>query len=100
VLADGFGADLRLALAHEHLGGEQAPRALAGGAVFEEFRRVAARLDAWHDGGRAGQRPPGRLRAYPDPKLPAFTRTWAALPYRLIYDPDGRPSAMRAAGTF
>ena len=29
-----------------------------------------------------------------------WTRTWAQVPYRLIYDPDGRPPAMRRAGRF
>ena len=28
-------------------------------------RRSAAALDAWHDGGRTGERPPGRLRTLP-----------------------------------
>jgi phosphatidylserine/phosphatidylglycerophosphate/cardiolipin synthase-like enzyme len=100
VLADGFASGLRLALAREHLGGEQPPQATGSRAMFEAFRRAADSLDAWHHGGGVGQRPPGRLRTYPDLMLPAFTRIWASLPYRLIYDPDGRPPAMRAADTF
>ena len=54
-------------------------------------RAAADALEAWHDGGRAGPRPPGRLRPHRPERLSALTRAWAALPYRLLYDPDGRP---------
>ncbi len=68
--------------------------------MFGAFQRAAARLDAWHEAGQAGERPPGQLRSYPDLGLSAWTRAWATLPYRLIYDPDGRPLKMRTAGSF
>ena len=96
----GFAGGLREALAREHLGGRQAGEAVAVTGMFEAFRRAAARLDAWHEGGQAGPRPAGQLRSYPDPELSAWTRAWATLPYHLIYDPDGRPLPMRLAGTF
>jgi phosphatidylserine/phosphatidylglycerophosphate/cardiolipin synthase-like enzyme len=92
-----FAYALRTALAAEHLGSDEAAP-LAG--AFEAFRRSAARLDAWHDGGRAGPRPPGRLRSYHRPQLSRWTSAWAQLPYRLIYDPDGRPPELRRAGRF
>jgi phosphatidylserine/phosphatidylglycerophosphate/cardiolipin synthase-like enzyme len=113
--------DLRLALSREHLGrapggagGEEGAGGTGGGpaeavkavdlldpkAVFEAFAESAKNLDAWHRGGRQGPRPPGQLRTYQVPQLSRWTRTWAALPYRLIYDPDGRPRRMRRAGQF
>ena len=42
----------------------------------------------------------GRLRGYRTPAMSPWTRAWAQVPYRLIYDPDGRPPAMRRAGRF
>jgi phosphatidylserine/phosphatidylglycerophosphate/cardiolipin synthase-like enzyme len=99
----GFATRLRQALAHEHLGGEEGEPgtdAVPQAEMFERFRQSAARLDAWYDGGRVGSRPPGRLRRYPDLELSSWTRTWASIPYRLIYDPDGRPAAMRRAREF
>jgi len=90
---------LRTALSREHLGGADAGLDSAGGA-FEAFRRAAASLDAWHAGGQRGPRPAGRLRSYRTPVLPPWTMAWARLPYRLIYDPDGRPASMRRAGRF
>jgi hypothetical protein len=54
------------------------------------------------NGGSAGTtavaavpRPPGRLRRYQQPILPASTRLWATPLYRLVYDPDARPRRMR-----
>ena len=96
----GFATRLRQALAHEHLGGEPGTEAVSQAEMFGLFRQFAARLDAWHDQGRTGRRPPGRLRGYPDLDLSARTRAWASIPYRLIYDPDGRPAALRRAGAF
>ncbi|HEX9622824.1 MAG TPA: phospholipase, partial [Streptosporangiaceae bacterium] len=96
----GFATRLRQTLAHEHLGGEAGSEAVSQAAMFELFRQSAVRLDAWDDGGQVGSRPPGRLRSYPDLELRARTRAWATIPYRLIYDPDGRPGALRRAGMF
>ena len=96
----GFAAQLRQTLAHEHLGGGPGTEAVPPAEMFAAFRQSAARLDAWHDGGQVGERPPGRLRRYPDLDMSATTRVWARIPYRLIYDPDGRPAAMRRAGKF
>lgn len=88
---------LRTALSREHLGTEAAGP-LSG--AFGAFRQAAARLDAWHNGGRAGPRPAGRLRSYQQPALPPWTRAWASAAYRLVYDPDGRPPSWRRAGRF
>jgi len=100
-----FAGRLRLALGAEHLGSDPAAAteradATSGLEMFEAFSRAAEMLDAWHEGGRRGPRPPGQLRRYPTPRIPASTRVWASVLYRLVYDPDGRPPSMRRAGTF
>ena len=91
---------LRTALGREHLGGGADGELDSARGAFEAFRRAAAGLDAWHESGRRGPRPPGRLRSYRAPAMSPWTRAWAQLPYRLIYDPDGRPPAVRRAGRF
>jgi hypothetical protein len=89
-----FPQALRIALAREHLGAAAAGAEDPGAGAFAAFRRAAQALDAWHAGGRRGPRPPGQLRSYPLPHLSAWSRAWAWLPYRLIYDPAGpRPQA-------
>lgn len=91
---------LRVALAREHLGAAAQSAEDYGAGIFAAFRRAAQALDAWHAGGRRGPRPPGQLRSYAAPQLSAWTKTWASVPYRLIYDPDGRPLSWRLAGRF
>jgi phosphatidylserine/phosphatidylglycerophosphate/cardiolipin synthase-like enzyme len=98
--APAFARQVRELLAAEHLGLPPGAGVPAGPQMFAAFRSAAALLDAWHDGGRIGPRPPGQLRSYPALRLSAWTRTWAAVPYRIIYDPDGRPRSLRAAGQF
>jgi phosphatidylserine/phosphatidylglycerophosphate/cardiolipin synthase-like enzyme len=100
--ADGgrlYARDLRLALAREHLDDDQMD-ATKPGAVFEAFARSAARLQAWHAGGRAGSRPPGRLRPLHETPLSATTRLWAEPVYRTVYDPDARPWSWRRRGRY
>lgn len=98
-----YARDLRLRLAREHLdraedaGDEEL---LGAEQFFEAFAGSAARLDEWYAGGRAGTRPPGRLRRYPVPHLSAATRAWATPLYRVLYDPDGRPADLRRRRTF
>ena len=62
------------------------------------MRSSAAALDAWHDGGRSGPRPPGRLRAHPVVRMPLWQRLLAAPRYHAIVDPDGRPAWMKVRG--
>ena len=92
---------LRIALAREHLG------AAAGSAEESGARHLrgvpAGRGRLWTPGtraGGAGHGPPGSSAAYPAPQLSAWTRAWATVPYRLFYDPDGRPLSWRRAGRF
>ena len=97
-----YARELRLTLAREHLDrceGDDLdlcePR-----TAFQAFARCAVALDAWHAAGRHGRRPPGRLRTYPTPNVPWWNRTWATPLYNSLFDPDGRPAALRRANTF
>ena len=67
---------------------------------FTAYADSAARLDAWHDGGRVGERPPGRLRRLQPPELSRFQRIAATVPYLSLHDPDGRPKPLRKLGGY
>src|SRR3954463_12842499 len=99
-----FARDLRLALAREHLDlatdGSQDDEALDPARFVDILNERAAALDAWHDGGRRGPRPPGRLRPHHAERLSLPTRLWATPVYRLLDDPDGRPLRLRLKRTF
>lgn len=103
-LGDGaraFARDLRLTLLREHLDraddGSADDDLLDPDDVVRAVRESADALDAWHDGGRRGPRPPGRLRPHRPEELGLATRLWAAPLYRLLYDPDGRSVPARLA---
>lgn len=88
-----FARDLRLQLWAEHLdrGPDDVNDLLKPAEAFAAFAEQAAALEAWHDGGRRGTRPPGRIRRHHPEKVTAAQRLWALPLYRLVYDPDGRP---------
>ncbi len=92
-----FARDLRLELCEEHL--DRTPKdntdLIDPITAFTQFADSAARLQAWHDHNQRGARPPGRLRPYQTPHLSRRTLSWATPIYRTVYDPDGRPVAMR-----
>jgi phosphatidylserine/phosphatidylglycerophosphate/cardiolipin synthase-like enzyme len=92
-----FARDLRLTLAREHLDRADGDVAdlLELRSAFDAFAGSARALQAWHDGGRQGSRPPGRLRPLADPHAPSTRTRWARALYRYFYDPDGRPRALR-----
>ncbi|CAN5404034.1 phospholipase D-like domain-containing protein [soil metagenome] len=69
-------------------------------AQFGAFADAARTLDAWHDGGRQGARPAGRLRRLSPPELGRFARAFALPQYLLMHDPDGRPRPLRKSGGY
>ncbi|MGW0392894.1 phospholipase D family protein [Streptomyces sp. NPDC003042] len=108
-LGDGarrFARELRLELSREHL---DVPEPDAPGGpdplcdplrAFEAFAASAAALDAWHEGGRRGPKPPGRLRAYRPPDLSYAARRFTMPLHRLLIDPDGRTFGLRRRNAF
>lgn len=103
---------LRLTLAAEHLDREIAPGTdddglaelmadcLTPEGMLATYRASAERLQAWHDGGRRGTRPPGRLREQAPVDLSLLQRLWATPIYELVHDPDGRPAPLRRRHEF
>jgi hypothetical protein len=73
-----FGRHLRVRLAAEHLVREEGDEIelIDPAEVFAAFADSAAQLQRWHDEGRAGRRPPGRLRPYTMKRLPRRTLVW------------------------
>ena len=98
--AASVGGQLRLTLAQEHLGGRPPAEIADPVAMADAYAACAASLDHWHAAGELGSRPPGQLRSYQLPPMTRWRRAWATIPYRVIYDPDGRPAAMRRSGSF
>ena len=96
---------LRLTLAAEHLDRDAEDRHAMDDCVdaegmFAAYDACASALDAWHDGGCQGPRPPGRLRRVQPPDLGRVTRALATVPYSLLHDPDGRPKPLRRSDEF
>lgn len=98
-LGDGarrFARDLRLQLMREHLSTQSDEGLLDPDEAFSAFARSAAALEAWHRGGRVGERPAGRLRPHQLRELHPW-EFWADPLYRMVLDPDGRPRKLRRA---
>jgi phosphatidylserine/phosphatidylglycerophosphate/cardiolipin synthase-like enzyme len=64
-------------------------------AGFDALVAHARALDDWHDDGRHGVRPAGRLRAHRTEPVSVWSRPWAIPVYRTVVDPDGRPVRLR-----
>lgn len=100
-LGDGarrFARELRLELWREHLDRDDDDGLLDPTDAIEAVRASAVALDAWHDGGRSGPRPPGRLRAHPAVHMTRWQRLLAAPVYNAVVDPDGRPAWLKVRG--
>jgi phosphatidylserine/phosphatidylglycerophosphate/cardiolipin synthase-like enzyme len=103
-----FARSLRLRLAAEHLDRplsgpaheEAMTDCVTGAGLFAAYAECAAALQSWHDGGRVGPRPPGRLRPLPMPPLGPWRRRGLEVPQRLLGDPDGRPRWLRSRRAF
>jgi phosphatidylserine/phosphatidylglycerophosphate/cardiolipin synthase-like enzyme len=97
-----YARSLRLTLAAEHLGrrADDISDLVDAGGFVAAFASAAGALQAWHDGGCRGERPPGQVRPAAAPDLSRLTRAWATPLYRVLYDPEGRPRRARRAATF
>ena len=106
---------LRLALAAEHLDRPFDPEVDASDeadllhvmadcidplAMYDAYEEAARTLERWHQGGRVGERPPGRLRRLAPPDLNLAQRLAAWPAYLWVHDPDGRPAPLRKSGGF
>jgi phosphatidylserine/phosphatidylglycerophosphate/cardiolipin synthase-like enzyme len=110
VLDEDHARDLRLILAAEHL--DRLPEVDERGlhevmadcvdpaGMFDAYAASASRLETWHEAGRQGDRPPGRLRPIPLPPLSRLTRRWAQVPLGVLHDPDGRPGPIRGGSEY
>jgi phosphatidylserine/phosphatidylglycerophosphate/cardiolipin synthase-like enzyme len=89
--------DARLRLWGEHL--ERAPDdrddLVDPTEGFTAFARCAGELEAWHEAGQRGQRPPGHARPHDPEHVGAWAKWWAHVAHRLMLDPDGRPRELR-----
>ncbi|PWH06229.1 phospholipase [Brachybacterium endophyticum] len=93
---------VRLQLAREHLDrpdGEDEDL-VDPEAMVRAFEESAARLDAWHEGGRRGPRPAGRLRRYVRQQIPRKQQALGRVVYKLANDPDARPRTLRGTDRF
>ena len=90
----------RLRLWREHLGRDDGDDAdlVDPASGFEVWRAAAAALDAWHDSGRHGPRPPGHARSHQPEHVAQNQRWWSHAFHHLFVDPDGRPRRLRRAG--
>jgi phosphatidylserine/phosphatidylglycerophosphate/cardiolipin synthase-like enzyme len=68
--------------------------------MYERFAEAARALDAWHENGRRGPRPVGRLRSLQPPRLGPIAHALALPPYLVLHDPDGRPRPLRKRDDF
>jgi phosphatidylserine/phosphatidylglycerophosphate/cardiolipin synthase-like enzyme len=88
-----FARELRLTLWREHLdraAEDPIEDLLDPSRAFEAVRSSAQVLRAWHESGRSGPRPPGRLCPHVPERLSWWRKPFVVPVYRWLYDPDGR----------
>lgn len=88
-----FARDLRLRLWREHLDRDEGAETdlLHPKQAFDAFAAQARALADWHETGRLGPRPPGRVVPHRLGEITRTQRIWATPLLRLVFDPDGRP---------
>ena len=64
-------------------------------AWFDAFSASAAASQAWVHRGRAGPRPPGRVRVHAPDGVGHVPHPVLRVAHNLVLDPDGRPAALR-----
>ncbi|HEY3528380.1 MAG TPA: phospholipase D family protein [Nocardioides sp.] len=104
VLDEEYARNLRLVLAAEHLDRleevsergleETVADCVEPAGMFDAYAATAAALETWHRGGCVGDRPPGRLRPLPLPRISGWARRWAGPVLGIVHDPDGRPRSI------
>jgi phosphatidylserine/phosphatidylglycerophosphate/cardiolipin synthase-like enzyme len=95
-LGDGsrkFARDLRLTLWAEHLG-----RAPDDPALLDISNGATLWRESAHGSNALSQA--SRVRMHEIESVPLANRAWAEVLYRLIFDPDGRPTKLRVKGEF
>ena len=103
---DGDGAralarETRLRLAREHLAGAtDVSEMIDPQDWFAALRHGAEVLDAWHQNGERGPRPPGHLRAHVIERVHAARHGVLHWVHTHLLDPDGRPSSLKRSDTF
>ncbi len=101
--AGDYARTLRLRLAAEHLerdDDDPMTDCADPAGMFAAYAECAAALDRWHEEGRTGPRPRGRLRRLEPPRIGPVTRALATPLYLLAHDPDGRPRPLRRRDGF
>jgi hypothetical protein len=87
---------LRLASEHAELAADDAGTIVDPKEWFDQLRLRADALDAWHDHGRVGARPPGHLRRHRQEHTAPRERVALHWVHAHVLDPDGRPDGLKA----
>jgi phosphatidylserine/phosphatidylglycerophosphate/cardiolipin synthase-like enzyme len=94
--------DLRVRLSCEHAGldPDDADTIVDPKEWFDLLRLRADALDAWHEHGCVGARPPGHLRRHPQEHNSPPERRLLHWVHASLLDPDGRPTELQATDQF